>query len=201
MADPNESALSRLAGLCAVYDIQPDEFGSVEVTAGMVDRLIGQARDDGERIGRDQIGRELADAAGWPEWLTPEYSGLHRAIVNDMVRALAHCYASADAADQGNWTEAGWLSCSASAILSRIRKAGCPPTFGETEQLRTEDVHREWCDTEDFEEFEERERAAAEDLAKAVFFLRRLASISDPDDPHREEVRALADRIKAGVPE
>ncbi len=71
----------------------------------------------------------------WPEWLTPEYSAIHAAIENEMKRALDSCYKSADAAGMG-WTTEGWISMSASNVISLLRRNGSnPPDVGEVEAL------------------------------------------------------------------
>lgn len=92
--------------------------------------------------------------AKWPEWLSPEYTAMHTAISNEIVRALAHCYESADAAGM-NWTLDGFVSCSASNILSRLKRDGAPPIPShETEHLSAEALEREW-EQEDSEDEDE----------------------------------------------
>lgn len=114
-------------------------------------------------------------AVRWPEWLTPEYSALHTAIINDMVRALEHCYVSADAAGM-DWTQDGFYSCAASNILGRMKRAGCPPTFGETEELSFQDVHDRWSGgpDDDWEEDEDPDDRplSADDLRVLAQFAR-----------------------------
>lgn len=83
----------------------------------------------------------------FPEWLTPQYSALHDALTNEIVGALDHCYASADAACS-YWTEDGWISCSVSNIISWIKRAGFKmpdEPLPEVERRSTDEVHREWA--------------------------------------------------------
>lgn len=89
----------------------------------------------------------------WPEWLTPEHSAIHTAFENEIVKALEHCYASADAADM-DWTTEGWISCSASNIMSLLRRLGCPPPPVEPglERLSADEVARRWAVPWDEEE-------------------------------------------------
>lgn len=71
----------------------------------------------------------------WPEWLTPENTVIHTALENEMKRALAHCYSSADASGL-DWTWEGWISVSASNIMGMLRRAGCPPpNVGEVREI------------------------------------------------------------------
>ena len=93
---------------------------------------------------------------GWPKWLTPEYGAIHTAFENEIVKALEHCYASADAAGQ-EWTTEGWISCSASNIMGLLQKLGCPPptVAPGAERLSAEDVTRRWARPWDEDEDDE----------------------------------------------
>lgn len=87
-----------------------------------------------------------AETSAWPKWLTPEHSAIHTAFENEIVKALDHCYASADAAGM-NWTTEGWISCSASNIMSLLHRLGCPPPPVEVgiERLSLAEVERQWA--------------------------------------------------------
>lgn len=92
---------------------------------------------------------DVGQLVEWPGWLSPEYTAMHNAISNEIVRALAYCYESADAAGMG-WTLDGFVSCSASNILSRLERDGAAPIPSRaTETLSAEGVEREW-EQEDF---------------------------------------------------
>lgn len=69
------------------------------------------------------------EAVEWPEWLTPEHSAIHTAVENEIVKALYHCYESADAAGM-DWTTEGWISCSASNIMGNAEAARLPTASG-----------------------------------------------------------------------
>ena len=90
----------------------------------------------------------------WPAWLTPEYGALHDHIEQQILSALEHCYASADAAGM-NWTTEGWISCSASNILSWLRQRGFDLPADAVERpstsLTLRDIHREWAQTDESE--------------------------------------------------
>lgn len=90
-------------------------------------------------------GPVTAEEVRWPEWLTPEYSAIHTAFENEIVKALEHCYASADAAGM-DWTTEGWVSCSASNIMGLLHRLGCPPPPVElgVERLSLAEVERHW---------------------------------------------------------
>lgn len=62
----------------------------------------------------------------WPEWLSPEWNAMHTAVENEIKRALQHCYDSADASGM-DWTTEGWISVSASNVLSWLKRSGFPP--------------------------------------------------------------------------
>lgn len=62
----------------------------------------------------------------WPEWLTPEHTGMHNAIENELKAALAHCYSSADASGM-DWTMEGLFSVAANNVLGVLRRAGYEP--------------------------------------------------------------------------
>lgn len=80
----------------------------------------------------------------WPDFPGADWGALHQSIENEIVRALDHCYASADAAGM-NWTTSGWVSVSASNILSWMKRMGLPaPSIPRPEPLYLDDVHREW---------------------------------------------------------
>lgn len=77
----------------------------------------------------------MSDTTTWPEWLTPEHTAIHNAIENQIKAALQHCIDSSDAAGQP-WTTEGWISCSASNVISFLRQHGCPPlAVGEVERM------------------------------------------------------------------
>lgn len=70
------------------------------------------------------------------------------------VKALDHCYASADAAGM-DWTTEGWISCSASNICGLLQRAGSPPpTVKPSERLDPDAVSREWNSYDDEEAIE-----------------------------------------------
>lgn len=95
-------------------------------------------------------------AREWPEWLTPENTAIKYTIINEMVAALEHCYESADAAADGHsWTEMGWLSVSASNIMSRLRRLGFQmpdDIVPSVERRDTAEVHRCWNQPYDWDD-------------------------------------------------
>lgn len=119
----------------------------------------------------------------WPEWLSPESNAMHTAVENEIKRALQHCFDSADASGL-SWTTEGWVSCSASNVLSLLKRLGCPPPpVGEVERMR---MPREECwDEDEYETVPPNERAVL-----------LLANVRERMDDYGDLANADADALR-----
>lgn len=119
----------------------------------------------------------------WPEWLTPEDTATRDALINEMVRALDHCYVSADASGL-SWTMDGLFSCATSNILSRLKASGYPfPALSADRRLSVADIQSEWDDRTDFDDYMDAEVEGAADQMRAYDRANgsRCAGLTDAD--------------------